>query len=106
MSTDRLDRIEALLERTIETIAADKRQAAAEREADKQQAAAEHQASRREMAELRSGLAELRSTVTALVQVVEVHQHNFEVIVNEIRGLRTESQRILEYLFGQQQNGE
>lgn len=101
MTTDRLDKIEAILERTIQTT-----------EADREQAAAQRQADRREM-------AELRSTVTALVQIVEQHQRNheaaqrnFEVIVNEIRsitneirGLRTESQRILEHLFGQQQNG-
>ncbi|MBN3899575.1 MAG: hypothetical protein HWQ41_31200 [Nostoc sp. NOS(2021)] len=65
-------------------------------------------------------MAELRSTVNSLVQVVEIHQlnheatqRNFEGIVTElreirteIRGLRTESQRILEHLFGRQENGE
>ncbi|MEH2015463.1 hypothetical protein [Nostoc sp.] len=64
--------------------------------------------------------AQLPSTVNSLVQVVEIHQlnheatqHNFEGIVtelreirSEIRELRTESQPILEHLFGRQENGE
>lgn len=55
----------------------------------------------------RCAIAQLRSTVNSLLQV-----YNFEAIVtelkeirSEIRGLRTESQRILEYLFGRQENG-
>ncbi|MBP0019560.1 MAG: hypothetical protein J7647_18660 [Cyanobacteria bacterium SBLK] len=60
---------------------------------------------------------ELNSTVTSLVQIVEIHQanhetsqRNFEIVVGrleaietEIRGLRTESLRIIEHLFGEQQ---
>lgn len=102
MTTDRLDKIEAILERTIQTIEVDRQQAVTEREADRRET------------------AELRSSVTALVQIVEQHQRNHEAaqrnfdmivneirsITNEIRGLRTQSQRILEHLFGQQQNGE
>jgi hypothetical protein len=56
--------------------------------------------------------------VNSLVQIVEIHQRNhevsqrnfeasqrtFETIMNEIRGLRTESQRILEHLFGKEEN--
>ncbi|MEH2045249.1 hypothetical protein [Nostoc sp.] len=51
--------------------------------------------------------AQLRSTVNSLLQV-----RNFEAIVtelreirSEIRGLKTESQHILEHLFGRQENG-
>ncbi len=49
--------------------------------------------------------AELSAAVNSLLQVVEIHQRNFEVIMNEIRGIRTENQRILEHLFGQPENG-
>jgi hypothetical protein len=64
------------------------------------------------IAELRPSIAELRSSVNSLVQVAELHQrdlevsqHNFEAIMTEIRGMRLESQRILEHLFGNQGNG-
>ncbi|HBL12408.1 MAG TPA: hypothetical protein DD379_13560 [Cyanobacteria bacterium UBA11162] len=64
------------------------------------------------MTRLSADIAELRATVNSLVQVVEIHQRNHEVsqrnfdaILTEIRGLRTESQRMLEHLFGGQQNG-
>ncbi|WP_392534895.1 hypothetical protein [Nostoc sp. C117] len=84
MTTDRLDRIEEILAQTT-TLARENAVA----------------------------ISELRSTVNSLVQIVEVHQHNFEVsqrnfevIMSEIRGLRTESQRILEHLFGREENRE
>ena len=112
MSIDRLSRIEAILERI-----------AQDREAD-----------RRETAELRSQItqaqetsqretAELRLAVSALLQTVELHQQKHELaerrlaqmqaaserkfaqIWEEIKGIRTENQRILEHLFGQQENG-
>jgi len=58
-----------------------------------------------------AAITELHSTVNSLVQIVEIHQRNhevsqrtFETIMNEIRGLRTESQRILEHLFGKEEN--
>ena len=60
MSTDRLDRIEAILE-----------QMAVQREADRQEMRAQREADRREM-------AELRSTVTSLVEIVELHQRYHE----------------------------
>lgn len=41
--------------------------------------------------------------INSLLQVVTIHQQNLETVFNEIRGLRTESNRILDYLFGQQQ---
>ncbi|MGK7924497.1 MAG: hypothetical protein AB4290_04455 [Spirulina sp.] len=53
---------------------------------------------------------ELTKTVTYLMQIVELHQanheasqRNFDIIVKEMTGLRTESLRILEHLFGEQQ---
>jgi len=51
-----------------------------------------------------AAIAELHTTVNSLVQIVEIHQRNFEVIMNEIRGIRTENQRILEHLFGKEEN--
>ena len=42
--------------------------------------------------------------INSLVQIVTIHQQNLETMFNEIRGLRTESNRILDYLFGQQQD--
>ena len=58
-------------------------------------------------------IAELRSAVNSLVAIAAQHQQNFEVLVTEIRnmsieirGLQTENRRILDYLFGQQENGE
>ncbi|MBD2440631.1 hypothetical protein [Nostoc sp. FACHB-110] len=54
--------------------------------------------------------AELRLTAEALLQTVQVHQQNFEVIVDEIRqmhseirGLQTENRRIWERLERQDQ---
>ncbi|MEH2408526.1 hypothetical protein [Nostoc sp.] len=103
--TERLDRIEAILERTAQraeanTVAIEANAAAIEAD--------------------RVASAQLHSTVNSLVQIVEIHQlnheatgRNFERIVTElreirteIRGLRTETQRILEHLFGRQENDE
>ena len=47
---------------------------------------------------------ELRMAVNFLIQTTEQHQRNFEVMVTEMNGLKRENQRILDYLFGQQQN--
>jgi ATP phosphoribosyltransferase len=90
MTENRLDQIERLVAANAKAIAANTEAIAANTEA----------------------IAELRSSVNALVQIAELHQRdleasqrNFDIIVNEIRGLRTESQRILEYLFSSQGNG-
>lgn len=92
--TDRLDRIEAILERTAQRAEANTSAIEANRTA----------------------ITQLNSTVNSLLQVVGIHQRNheatqrnFEGIVTElreIRGLRTESQSNLEHLFGRQENGE
>ncbi|MCC5636227.1 hypothetical protein LC593_10230 [Nostoc sp. CHAB 5844] len=78
---DRLDRIEAALDRQLEV-----------------------------NAELRTSIVELRATAEALLQTVQIHQQNFEVIVDEIRqmqsdirGLQTENRRIWERLERQDQ---
>jgi hypothetical protein len=119
--SERLDRIEALLERMAEQREADRREIAEQREADRREIAEQRQADRREIAEQREAdrrqmleqreadqreMAELRSAVTSLVQIAEIHQQNFDRIWDEIRGMRIESQRILEHLFGQQGNGQ
>ena len=62
--------------------------------------------------EANAAVSELRLAVSSLVQIFEVHltrnheisQRNFETMLSKIRGLRTESKRILEYLFGQRDN--
>ena len=78
---DRLDRIEATLDRQLEV-----------------------------NAEIRTSVVELRATAEALLQTVQIHQQNFEVIVGEIRqmqsdirGLQTENRRIWERLERQDQ---
>jgi archaellum component FlaC len=80
--TDRLDRIEAAIESN----------------------AAQIQANSVQIQTNSAAISELHRTVSSLVQVVEIHQRNFEVIMNEIRGIRTENQRILEHLFGKEEN--
>jgi hypothetical protein len=79
--SDRLDRIEAALDRQLEV-----------------------------NAEVRTSVVELRATAEALLQAVQIHQQNFEVIVGEIRqmqsdirGLQTENRRIWERLERQDQ---
>ncbi|BAY08680.1 hypothetical protein [Calothrix sp. NIES-2098] len=51
----------------------------------------------------RSAIALLNSTVNSLVDR-EATQSNFKGIVAELREIRTESQGILELLFGRQEN--
>ncbi|MEH2245987.1 hypothetical protein [Nostoc sp.] len=113
--TQRLNRIEAILERTAQRA-----------EANRVAMSSDKPLLYERLLRLRSAqvrqrvYAQLGLTVNSLVQVVEIHQlnheatqGNFEGIVtelreirSEIRGLRTESQRILEHLFGRQENGE
>ncbi|WP_298918190.1 hypothetical protein [uncultured Nostoc sp.] len=110
--TQRLDRIEVILERTAQSAEANTIAIEANAPAiDGNRVAIEAN---------RVAIAQLPSTVNSLVQVVEIHQlnhqatqHNFEGIVtelreirSEIRGLRTKSQPILEHLFGRQEDGE
>ena len=91
--SERLDRIEAILERMVLEREADRREMAEQREADRREMAEQREADRREM-------AELRKTVTALVQIVEIHQRNFDEIMTYVRGLQVENRRILERVLG------
>ena len=91
--SERLDRIEAILERMAEQREADRREMAEQREADRREMAEQREADRQEM-------AELRKTVTALVQIVEIHQRKFDEIITYVRGIQVENRRILERVFG------
>jgi hypothetical protein len=141
MSTERLDRIEAIIEANVSATQANTVGMAELRAVTqantvgmaelRTQLQALTQAHATGMVELRTqlqaltqahatGMAELRSTVNSLVQIVEIHQRNHEVsqrnfevaqqrmdaMLAEIRGLRTESQRMIEHLFGSQGHNE
>lgn len=70
--------------------------------------------------ELRASVTETRVTAEALLQTAIIHQQgletsqrNFEIVIAqiqnltvEIRGLQTENRRILDHLFGEQNNNE
>lgn len=65
------------------------------------------------VANLSASVTDLRSTSEALLQTAIIHQQgletsqrNFDALVAEIRGLRTENRRILDHLFGEQTNNE
>lgn len=72
------------------------------------------------VAELRASATETRVTAEALLQTAIIHQQgletsqrNFEIVIAqiqnltvEIRGLQTENRRILDHLFGEQNNNE
>jgi hypothetical protein len=73
--TERLDRIEAVIEANSVAIA-----------------------------ELNQNVNSLTQVVEVHQHNFEISQHNFEVIMQEIKGIRTESQRILEHLFGSQES--
>jgi len=119
--TERLDRIEAIIEANAAQIQ-NNSAAITELRSTVDSLAQTNSAA---IAELRTtvqtnsaAITELRNTVNSLVQIVEIHQRNhevsqrnfeasqrtFETIMNEIRGLRTESQRILEHLFKKEEN--
>ena len=91
--SERLDRIEAILERIAEQRAADMRAIAEQREADRREMAEQRAADRQEM-------AELRKTVTALVEIVEIDRQKFDEIITYVRGIQVENSRILERVFG------
>lgn len=65
------------------------------------------------VADISTSVVDLRRTSEALLQTAIIHQQgleasqrNFEAIVTEIRGLQTENRRILDHLFGEQNNNE
>ena len=110
MTENRLDQIERLVAANAKAIAANTEAIAANTEAIAANTTALDRLEQLTEANT-AAIAELHSSVNALVQIAELHQNdleasqrNFDIIVNEIRGLRTESQRILEYLFSTQGN--
>jgi chromosome segregation ATPase len=84
---DRLDRIEATLERVAQqldnqvVVNAELRQTTAQLQQTSVQ--------------LQESVNELTSSVSSLVGIANQHQENFMVIVTEIRSLREDNQRIL-----------
>lgn len=100
---NRLDQIERILENLLATVAQNSQQIEA--------GVRQIETNARHVEANSRDIAELRSAVASLVQIVEVHQTNFEItvaeikrIAEEIRGLRTESLRIQQRLFGQESN--
>jgi methyl-accepting chemotaxis protein len=94
---DRLDRIEATLDRQLE-VNAELRTSVVELRTSVVEV-------RNSVVEVRNSVTELRVTAEALLQTVQIHQQNFEIIVDEIRqmhseirGLQTENRRIWERL--------
>jgi hypothetical protein len=49
-------------------------------------------------------ILDLRSSIASFVRIVGQHQDNFEIMLAEVRGLRTENRRILDQLLNR--NGE
>ena len=47
-------------------------------------------------------ILDLRSSIAALVRIVGQHQDNFEVMLAEVRGLRTENRRIFDQLLNRE----
>jgi hypothetical protein len=47
-------------------------------------------------------ILDLRSSIASLVRVVGQHQDNFEIMLAEVRGLRTENRRILDQLLNRE----
>lgn len=61
------------------------------------------------IAQNKEAITELRIVADSLLQTVDQHQDNFEILVQEIReiraeirGLKLETRRILNHLFGQE----
>lgn len=54
----------------------------------------------RAISELRLGLTDVKSAAETLLQVVTIHQQDFEVIANQIRGIQLENRRLIERFFG------
>lgn len=52
--------------------------------------------------ELRSGINSLLTIGQIHQQSLDISQRQFEVLVQEIRGIRSENRRILAHLFGEQ----
>lgn len=44
------------------------------------------------------------TNIARLANIAELHSQNFDILIQEIRGLRAENRRILSHLFGEQQS--
>ena len=64
------------------------------------------EANSRDIAQLTADVQSLVAIAQAQQQSLASMQQGFEILVQEIRGLRTENRRILDHLFGQQEGGE
>ena len=94
MSEERLDRIEAALDRQV-AVNADLRTSVVELKAT--------------TADLRDTTADLRATTEAILQIIQIHQQNFEQLTTELNAdrveWRTQIDRIWQYLREQRGNG-
>lgn len=75
MSEERLDRIEAALDRQV-AVNADLRTSVVELKAT--------------TADLRDTTADLRATTEAILQIIQIHQQNFEQLTTELNADRVE----------------
>lgn len=46
-------------------------------------------------------IGELTTNVSRLANIAELHSQNFDILIQEIRGLRAENRKILSHLFGE-----
>lgn len=94
MSEERLDRIEAALDRQV-TVNADLRTSVVELRATTEDL-------RATIENLRDTTGDLRDTTAAILQIIQIHQQNFEQLTAELNADRTEWRqqidRIWEYL--------
>ena len=44
------------------------------------------------------------ANIARLANIAELHSQNFDILIQEIRGLRAENRKILSHLFGEQQS--
>jgi hypothetical protein len=62
------------------------------------------EANRRDIDANSLNIGELTTNVSRLASTVKLHNQNFDILIQEIRGLRAENRRILTHLFGEQQS--
>lgn len=107
-NSDRLDLIEEVLDRIaqqqeVTTVTTSELCALTQANAEAIAANAEAIAVNAEaISDLRASTSDLHSAAELLLQTVNQHQENFELLVQEIRGLRTENRRILNHIFPQE----
>ena len=98
---DRIDRIEAALDRQV-AVNADLRTSVVELRATTEDL-------RDTTQDLRDTTADLRATTEAILQIIQIHQQNFEQLTTELNAdrveWRTQIDRIWQYLREQRGNG-